>query len=76
MNKQDKEQLESARVLIGQAQSIIESLKDNEQVKYDNMNEGLQATERGQRIEEGIEKMEDAIGIIEDAMNVLDELTN
>jgi hypothetical protein len=40
--------------LLSEAQEIIESIKDGEQEKFDNLSEGLQQTEKGQKFEETV----------------------
>lgn len=52
MNKQDKKQLQEAINLLENAKSILQTLADAEQEKFDNLSEGLQQSEKGQKFEE------------------------
>jgi septal ring factor EnvC (AmiA/AmiB activator) len=47
------------------AKTMIEELRDEEQEKFDNLSEGLQASERGQNIEA-------AVSALDEAMNAFD----
>lgn len=52
MNKADRAELARAVTLIEEAKVIVETIGDAEQEKFDNMSEGLQATERGRKMED------------------------
>lgn len=67
MNKQNRKQLEKAVALIAQAQEIVETIKDEEQEKFDNLPESLQQSEKGEQFEENISALEDALGDLESA---------
>lgn len=69
MNKQDRIELAKALELIQDAQSIIDVIKDSEQDKFDNLSEGLQQTERGQKFEETVSTLDDVISQLEEAMD-------
>jgi hypothetical protein len=45
--------------------SILESMRDEEQEKYDNMPEGLQASSKGEALEQIIEMLDDVINDLE-----------
>lgn len=51
MNKQDMKKVEEALKLLRTANDLLEPLAEAEQEKFDNMTEGLQQGENGQRIE-------------------------
>ena len=45
--------------------SDLQSLLDEEQSKYDNLPEGLQASEKGETLQFGIDQMQEAIDALE-----------
>jgi hypothetical protein len=51
----------------------IEILRDKEQEAFDNMPEGLQQAERGEKMEAAIQSLEDAIDSLEQAESSLEE---
>lgn len=51
MNKARRKELEKAKDLLEQAQSIIEAVQEEEQEAFDNMPEGLQSSERGEQMQ-------------------------
>lgn len=69
MNKDRRKELEKALSLIEDAKGIVECVKDEEQDRFDNLTEGLQAAERGQKMEENCQTLEDAIGQLEEAID-------
>ena len=73
MNKNDRKQLEKALALLGEAQEIIDAIKDGEQEKFDNLSEGLQQTEKGQKFEETVSTLEDAWNSIDEAVGGINE---
>lgn len=68
MNKQDRKELEKAINFIENAKIIVEEILDNEQEKFSNMPDGLQLSEKGQKMEENISALEDAINSLDDAL--------
>lgn len=74
MNKQRRKQLAEASALIAKAQSIIESVKDEEQEAHDNLPESIQYGEKGQQMEEYIDMLDEAYGQCDDLMSVIDEI--
>jgi DNA repair ATPase RecN len=73
MNKNDRKELEKALTLLGEAQEIIDAIKDGEQEKFDNLSEGLQQTEKGQKFEEIVSTLEDAWNSIDEAVGSINE---
>lgn len=73
MNKNDRKELEKALALLGEAQEIIDAIKDGEQEKFDNLSEGLQQTEKGQKFEETVLILEDAWNSIDEAVGSINE---
>ncbi len=73
MNKKDRKELEKALSLLGYAQEIIDSIKEGEQEKFDNLSEGLQQTEKRQKFEETLSNLEDAWNSIDEAVGIINE---
>lgn len=82
VRKQVADLLNRLRTLQSEAESIGEeltSLSDEEQEKFNNLSEGLQATERGQALEEAAGKLQEAAdacagGEIQNAIDALEGL--
>lgn len=71
--KADRERRRDEAVeLLRQAEDIVSTLKEEVSTAYDNMPEGLQQGEQGQRLEEAASSL-DNVGI-EDAMSALEEI--
>ena len=68
MNKKNRKQLDEAIKLIYQANEIVERIKEDEQEKFDNLSEGLQQTEKGQKLECVGSNLEDAFSDLESAI--------
>lgn len=49
----------------------LESIRDDEQEKFDNMPEGLQASERGSTLESNVSELDDAITNLNDAIDAV-----
>jgi DNA repair ATPase RecN len=73
MNRNDRKKLENAIALLNEAQSIVQSIRDGEQDKFDNLSEGLQQAEKGQKFEENVSALEDAESHIDDALSSIAE---
>ena len=71
MNKQDRKELEKAINDIENAKSLVEEILDNEQSKFDNLPEGLQVSEKGQKMEENISSLDDARNLLEEAIQLI-----
>ncbi len=74
MNKQRRKRLEEAFDLIGQAQSILEEVKDEEQEAHDNLPESIQYGEKGEEMEGYIEMLDEAYGYLDDANSVIEQI--
>lgn len=69
MNKNDRKQLAKALDLLEEAKSIIENIKDEEATKFDNLSEGLQASEKGQKFEADADTLDAAVTSIDEAID-------
>ena len=67
MNAERRKEIEKAVALMNEAQSILESCRDDEQDYHDNMPESLQNGEKGETAQAAIDGLENAIGQIEEA---------
>lgn len=68
MNNTTRKELEKAIALIDDAKEIVERIKDEEQEKYDNLSDGLQQSEKGQRFEEIVSTLDDVFSQLEEAV--------
>jgi hypothetical protein len=75
MNNANRKELEKAIAFIEDAKGIIEQIKDEEQEKFDNLSEGLQQTERGQKFEETASVLDDAFSQLEEAIDNINTAT-
>lgn len=75
MNKQRRAAIAKIIDKINQNKDELQSVLDDEEYAYDNLNEGLQATEMGQTMEEAIDVLEDAIEGLDEVTNNLSDLT-
>ena len=73
MNKKDREELSSIKE---QIQGLVDQLREMgyaEQDKFDNLSEGLQASENGQRYQELADCIDSACSTIESGLEELEE---
>lgn len=79
MNKHDRKQVDEWIEIVDEASKALsavpedlETLADEEQGKYDNMTEGLQESDSGQRILTAAEALSEAHSAVEEANEALD----
>lgn len=68
MNNNRRNALDKIFGKLEELKSELDGLAGEEQDAFDNMTEGLQASERGERIQECAEYLSNAVGSIESAM--------
>lgn len=73
MNNDRRTRLGEVRDSLDDIITQIEELKDEEQEAYDNLPEGLQQSDRGDKMQTAIETMEEAISAIGDVQQTIDE---
>ena len=73
MNKNRRKAIAEVRDILESANSNLEVIRDEEQESFDNLPEGIQASERGERMYECIECLEAAIDNLSEAIDNLDE---
>ena len=76
MNKPRRKELNRALELLAEARAIIEAMQEEEQESFDNMPEGLQCSELGEKIEENASRLEDVAGYIEEQEQELEDIIN
>jgi hypothetical protein len=76
MNKLRRKAIEDIQYELGGIFEQLEALRDEEQMAYDNMPEGLQESERGEKMYEAIEGLESATQGILEICDSLSEVIN
>jgi hypothetical protein len=75
MNAIQRSRISSLINRLTQIESEIWEIADGEQDKYDNLNDGLQQTERGQAMEQSSQSLQEAADHVQSAINSLSEMT-
>lgn len=73
MNADRRVKLNKAQNALSEAKEIIEEIQGEEQEAFDNMPEGLQSSDKGQRAEEIISYLEDAANRCDEALTNVQE---
>jgi hypothetical protein len=68
MNNERRKAIRGALELLEQAKDIIETVAEEERAYYDNMPEGIQASEKGEKAEENASALDDALNNIDEAI--------
>lgn len=74
MNKTQREWIEKFIEDLNAISEGIEDLSEQEQEKFDNLNEGMQAMEKFQKLQENADTLATAQELIEEAIGTLEEL--
>lgn len=74
MNKDRRKRLEKVFNMLGEAQDILEEVKNDEQEAHDNLPESFQYGERGEEMEGYIEMLEEAWNYLDDAKSVVEQI--
>lgn len=72
MNNSRREKLSEIKNNLEKQKEHLESVMEEEQMAFDNLTEGLQATMRGSLMEEAIDNMNAAIDSIDEAIDYID----
>lgn len=75
MNKQRRAAIAKVIDKINQNKDELHSILDDEEFAFDNLSEGLQATEMGQTMEEAIDVLGEVIEGLDEVTGNLDDLT-
>lgn len=76
MNKPRRKELSKALQMIIDAMHIIEQVQEEEQESFDNMPEGLQSSELGEKIEENAERLYEIYDNLNDMESELEDIIN
>jgi uncharacterized membrane protein YccC len=76
MNKARRKDIDDMHSAITLAHQVAETLRDEEQESFDNLPEGLQQSEQGQRSEFSAEALDRAQQALSEALDALDEARN
>ena len=65
MNPDRRKKIDEAAELIGQAKTLLEIARDEERDAFENLPEGIQQSEKGERIEQAAEKLDEIVDAID-----------
>lgn len=74
MNKEQRKRLAELYEQLSSVLDEVESIKDDEECKYDNLPESLQDSEKGEQLQEGIDALDEVYSYLSDAQSSLEEL--
>lgn len=74
MNNQGRKTLKDMKLIIESQMNLVEKMSGEEQDKFDNLSEGLQASERGQKFEENVDLLDNLAGLLQECLDVIDEI--
>lgn len=74
MNNARRKEIVKAESLLSEALAILETCADDEREAFDNMPEGLQASERGQAAESAADALERARDSTQEAIDAIGEI--
>ena len=73
MNNIKRKELKSIKRELEALSQRLDDVMNEEQMSFDNLTEGLQATERGAAMEEAIDNISSAIDCIDEAIEYIEE---
>ena len=74
MNKARRKRLGEAFDLIGEAQDILRSVREEEQEAYENLPDSFRDGERGDEMQNYMDMIEEAEGYLDDANSVIEQI--
>lgn len=74
MNKARKEEIERIVLQLGVLRDELELVMGEEQEAFDNLPEGIQTSERGERMGENVDAIEEAVNHIVESIDILDDM--
>ena len=74
MNAKVRKEIAKHIASLNDIKDKLESIRDDEEEKYDNMPEGLQDSERADEMLEAIENLDSAVCSIEEAVEYLENI--
>lgn len=76
MKAATRKRLEEIKSELSALTAEVEQIGADEREKFDNMNEGLQSTENGQKISDAADALESATSLLEEAFEHIDLATS
>lgn len=73
MNKIRRQKLQKIIEDLIKSKNALENVMDDEQLSFDNLSEGLQATMRGSAMEEAIDNLDSAMDSINEAIDYISD---
>ena len=74
MNAQGRKEIAKYIASLNEIKDKLESMKDDEEMKYHNMPEGLQESERGDQMHEAIDALDNACTSLDEDIDSLNEI--
>lgn len=74
MNKARRKRLGEAFDLIGTAQDILRSVREEEQEAYENLPDSFRDGEKGEEMQNYMDMIEEAEGYLDDANSVIEQI--
>ena len=74
MNKIRRMELKKGKELLDEVYDIIDNVKTDEENAFDNLPDGLQQTERGEKMEDNIDYLDDVLDHIQNALDILNNV--
>ena len=74
MNKARRKRLGEAFGLIGEAQDILRSVREEEKEAYENLPDSFRDGEKGEEMQNYMEMIEEAEGYLDDANSVIEQI--
>lgn len=72
MNKNTKKELQEIIDKLGAIGEQLDKISENEQEKFDNLNEGMQAMEKFKKLEENADNLSEASSLLEDVVEYIE----
>jgi len=74
MNKNQRKTIDEWKESLEEIKSGIEEMQEEENYKYENLPEGIQDSDRGTAMYEGIESLEAAANSLEETIDYINEI--
>ena len=74
MNAQGRKEIAKYIAVLEEIKNKLETMRDEEENKFDNMPEGLQDSERGEAMQEAMEQLEMACDSLDEVISDLQEI--
>lgn len=74
MNAEQRKELERTVSELKSIRSTLEDMAADENEKFDNLSEGLQSGEAGEKMQQAASDLEEAVGLVMDAIDKVEEV--